>query len=213
MTSAWILAASYCSCCCRPCSTSSTFCPSGVFKSLACCAKFLTLAWILTCVSAAVVANHGAICYSLFSLMCVKVCAFCAGPALDCQDILFIHSLSGVCNILYVLVQALLLTVRTCYNIFLMSRSTVNQTTAKASLTQMLNCVFQRMELNSEVVHVQPIAVVDMLGLPSTETDTTFVQNFLHEVHISHPHPPLFSIYFFKLLFSGGSLGMQNLRM
>ena len=44
------------------------------------------------------------------------------------------------------LVQALLLTVRTCYNIFLMSRSTVNQTTAKATLTQMLNCVFQRME-------------------------------------------------------------------
>ena len=87
--------------------------------------------------------------------------------------------------------QALLLTVRTCYNIFLMSRSTVNQTTAKASLTQMLNCVFQRMELNSEVVHVQPIAVVDMLGLPSTETDTTFVQNFLHEVHIIDPHPPL----------------------
>ncbi len=82
----------------------------------------------------------------------------------------------------WVCVQALLLTVRTCYNIFLMSRSTVNQTTAKASLTQMLNCVFQRMELNSEVVHVQPIAVVDMLGLPSTETDTTFVQNFLHEV-------------------------------
>ncbi len=82
----------------------------------------------------------------------------------------------------WVSVQALLLTVRTCYNIFLMSRSAVNQTTAKASLTQMLNCVFQRMELNSEVVHVQPIAVVDMLGLPSTETDTTFVQNFLHEV-------------------------------
>ncbi len=46
--------------------------------------------------------------------------------------------------------QALLLTVRTCYNIFLMSRSGVNQTTAKASLTQMPNCVFQRMELGSE---------------------------------------------------------------
>jgi hypothetical protein len=64
----------------------------------------------------------------------------------------------------------------------LLSRSTVNQTTAKASLTQMLNCVFQRMELNSEVVHVQPIAVVDLLGSTSTESDTTFVQNFLHEV-------------------------------
>ena len=78
--------------------------------------------------------------------------------------------------------QALLLTVRTCYNIFLMSRSTVNQTTAKATLTQMLNCVFQRMELNSEVVHVQPIMVADMLGGPAPETETTFVQNFLHEV-------------------------------
>ena len=78
--------------------------------------------------------------------------------------------------------QALLLTVRTCYNIFLMSRSTVNQTTAKATLTQMLNCVFQRMESNSEVVHIQPIMVADMLGGPAPETETTFVQNFLHEV-------------------------------
>ena len=32
--------------------------------------------------------------------------------------------------------QALLLAVRTCYNIYLMSRSEVNQTTAKATLTQ-----------------------------------------------------------------------------
>ena len=39
--------------------------------------------------------------------------------------------------------QALLLVVRTCYNIYLMSRSDVNQTTAKAALTQMLNVVFQ----------------------------------------------------------------------
>ena len=52
--------------------------------------------------------------------------------------------------------QALLLTVRTCYNIFLMSRSGVNQTTAKASLTQMLNCVFQRMELGTERVQHAP---------------------------------------------------------
>ena len=82
--------------------------------------------------------------------------------------------------------QALLLTVRTCYNIFLMSRSTVNQTTAKATLTQMLNCVFQRMESNSEVVQIQPIMVADMLGGPAPETETTFVQNFLHEVGASH---------------------------
>ncbi len=85
--------------------------------------------------------------------------------------------------------QALLLTVRTCYNIFLMSRSTVNQTTAKATLTQMLNCVFQRMESDSEVVHIQPIMVADMLGGPAPETETTFVQNFLHEVSSPAPEP------------------------
>ncbi len=52
-----------------------------------------------------------------------------------------------------------------------MSRSEVNQTTAKASLTQMLNVVFQRMEAGSEQVHVAPIIVSDVL-----------VQSFLHEV-------------------------------
>lgn len=50
--------------------------------------------------------------------------------------------------------QALLLAVRTCYNIFLMSRSEVNQQTAKATLTQMLNVVFQRMEADSIMVRV-----------------------------------------------------------
>ncbi|KAK9829453.1 hypothetical protein WJX72_005963 [[Myrmecia] bisecta] len=80
--------------------------------------------------------------------------------------------------------QALLLAVRTCYNIFLMSRSEVNQTTAKASLTQMLNVVFQRMEAGSEHVHVAPIMVSDVLGLPSTDSSSmsAFVQAFLHEV-------------------------------
>lgn len=50
--------------------------------------------------------------------------------------------------------QALLLAVRTCYNIHLMSRSEVNQTTAKATLTQMLNVVFQRMEAGSVQIPV-----------------------------------------------------------
>ena len=70
-----------------------------------------------------------------------------------------------------------------------MSRSEVNQTTAKASLTQMLNSVFQRMELGSEVVHVPPIAVSDVLGLPPTETSglSAFVQSFLHEASPALP--------------------------
>ncbi|KAK3091259.1 hypothetical protein FSP39_018373 [Pinctada imbricata] len=37
-------------------------------------------------------------------------------------------------------------TVRTCYNIYLASKNLVNQTTAKATLTQMLNVIFTRME-------------------------------------------------------------------
>uniref|UniRef100_A0A3P8URS3 ARF guanine nucleotide exchange factor 2 n=1 Tax=Cynoglossus semilaevis TaxID=244447 RepID=A0A3P8URS3_CYNSE len=39
-----------------------------------------------------------------------------------------------------------LLTVRTCYNIYLASRNLINQTTAKATLTQMLNVIFTRVE-------------------------------------------------------------------
>ena len=85
--------------------------------------------------------------------------------------------------------QALLLAVRTCYNIFLMSRSETNQTTAKASLTQMLNIVFQRMEAGSETVQPLPLAVSDQLGLPPPEQSnvTAFVNNFLHEVGRDFP--------------------------
>ena len=60
--------------------------------------------------------------------------------------------------------QALLLAVRTCYNIYLMTRSEVNQITAKASLTQMVNVVFQRMEADSILVEVR----ADTLKAPMT---------------------------------------------
>uniref|UniRef100_A0A8C5NE94 SEC7 domain-containing protein n=1 Tax=Gouania willdenowi TaxID=441366 RepID=A0A8C5NE94_GOUWI len=42
--------------------------------------------------------------------------------------------------------------VRTCYNIYLASKNLINQTTAKATLTQMLNVIFARME-NQAVGH------------------------------------------------------------
>ena len=41
---------------------------------------------------------------------------------------------------------SLLQAVRACYNIYLVSRNPVNKTTARATLTQMLSIVFQRME-------------------------------------------------------------------
>uniref|UniRef100_A0A673M728 Brefeldin A-inhibited guanine nucleotide-exchange protein 2-like n=1 Tax=Sinocyclocheilus rhinocerous TaxID=307959 RepID=A0A673M728_9TELE len=46
----------------------------------------------------------------------------------------------------------ILLTVRTCYNIYLASRNLINQTTAKATLTQMLNVIFTRMENQAKAV-------------------------------------------------------------
>lgn len=80
--------------------------------------------------------------------------------------------------------QALLLAVRACYNVFLTSRSEVTQATAKATLTQMLNVVFQRLEAGTLSVIVPPIAVTDVLGLPPADASSmsAFVQQFLHDV-------------------------------
>jgi len=44
--------------------------------------------------------------------------------------------------------------VKTCYNIYLASRNLVNQTTARATLTQMLNVIFTRMEIQAMEVDV-----------------------------------------------------------
>ena len=51
--------------------------------------------------------------------------------------------------------SSILLAVRTCYNIYLGSKNLVNQTTAKATLTQMLSVIFSRMEIEMEKLHLQ----------------------------------------------------------
>lgn len=53
-----------------------------------------------------------------------------------------------------------LLAVRTCYNIYLASKNLINQTTAKATLTQMLNVIFARMESQAVSDAVQYLACV-----------------------------------------------------
>jgi brefeldin A-inhibited guanine nucleotide-exchange protein len=57
----------------------------------------------------------------------------------------------------------LLLIVRACYNIFIMSRSETTQQTAKAVLTQIANIVFERL-LAGEAVHVKPVVMPDLSG-------------------------------------------------
>lgn len=44
--------------------------------------------------------------------------------------------------------QALMIAIRACFNIYLVSRNKVNQATAKATLTQILSIIFQRFEVS-----------------------------------------------------------------
>ena len=67
--------------------------------------------------------------------------------------------------------RALLRCVRTCYNIFLGSKSEVNQTTARATLTQMLAATFHRLEVNDAEAVAPAVVVADALrGMGATPT-------------------------------------------
>ncbi|XP_065422753.1 brefeldin A-inhibited guanine nucleotide-exchange protein 2 isoform X8 [Chrysemys picta bellii] len=72
----------------------------------------------------------------------------------------------------------ILQTVRTCYNIYLASKNLINQTTAKATLTQMLNVIFTRMENQADMAGSPKINLLhhgQQEGKPSTpeKTDLT----------------------------------------
>ncbi|KAJ6879216.1 hypothetical protein NC652_032708 [Populus alba x Populus x berolinensis] len=82
--------------------------------------------------------------------------------------------------------DSLLQIVRTCYDIYLGSKNVVNQTTAKASLIQMLVIVFRRMEADSSTVPIQPIVVAELME-PMEKSDvdgsmTVFVQGFITKI-------------------------------
>lgn len=82
--------------------------------------------------------------------------------------------------------DCLLQVVRTCYDIYLSSKNVVNQTTAKASLVQMLVIVFGRMEADSSTVPLQPIVVAELME-PVEKADvdgsmTMFVQGFITKI-------------------------------
>ncbi|KAL6648463.1 hypothetical protein ACP70R_012687 [Stipagrostis hirtigluma subsp. patula] len=83
--------------------------------------------------------------------------------------------------------DCLLRAVRACYDMYLGSRSAVNQATAKASLVQMLVIVFRRMEADSSTVPVQPIVVADVIEVPdagsgSPTADPHVVQGFISKI-------------------------------
>ncbi|URE00893.1 Guanine nucleotide-exchange protein [Musa troglodytarum] len=83
--------------------------------------------------------------------------------------------------------DALLQIVRTCYDLYLGSKYPVNQTTAKASLIQMLVIVFRRMEADSSTVPVQPIVVAELMepadrSSNAAAADVSFVQGFITRI-------------------------------
>nr|XP_043619023.1 brefeldin A-inhibited guanine nucleotide-exchange protein 2-like [Erigeron canadensis] len=84
--------------------------------------------------------------------------------------------------------DSLLEIVRTSYDIYMNSRNVVNQSTAKASLIQMLVIVFRRMEADSSTVPLQPIVVAELMepGEKGGEDDdggmSMFVQGFISKV-------------------------------
>ncbi|KAK8339510.1 hypothetical protein V6Z12_A08G038900 [Gossypium hirsutum] len=82
--------------------------------------------------------------------------------------------------------DCLLQTVRTCYDIYLGTKNAVNQTTAKATLIQMLVVVFRRMEADSSTVPVQPIVVAELMGpIEKSDADGSmihFVQGFITKI-------------------------------
>uniref|UniRef100_A0A915I2T7 SEC7 domain-containing protein n=1 Tax=Romanomermis culicivorax TaxID=13658 RepID=A0A915I2T7_ROMCU len=58
---------------------------------------------------------------------------------------------------------SLLLAVRTCYNIYLASKNLINQATAKATLNQMLNIVFNKMEMFTAVDETENAEKVELI--------------------------------------------------
>lgn len=69
--------------------------------------------------------------------------------------------------------ECLLTAVRTCYNIVLNSKSSVNQSAAKATLMQMMSTVFKRMESDTERVEARKIDQGDSSSLAQPSGPTS----------------------------------------
>ncbi|KAH9280655.1 Brefeldin A-inhibited guanine nucleotide-exchange protein 2 [Echinococcus granulosus] len=78
----------------------------------------------------------------------------------------------------------ILLVVRTCYNIYMATRNLVNQTTARATLTQMLNVIFQRMEqatLDAAVRHDQKLSEAKTEAEATTDGNGIGIGNYVSD--------------------------------
>uniref|UniRef100_A0A6I8RBJ2 ADP ribosylation factor guanine nucleotide exchange factor 1 n=1 Tax=Xenopus tropicalis TaxID=8364 RepID=A0A6I8RBJ2_XENTR len=76
--------------------------------------------------------------------------------------------------------------VRTCYNIYLASKNLVNQTTAKATLTQMLNVIFARMENQAVSIFFYhskaDLEIGDETSIDCEESTQEVIQSIIQEM-------------------------------
>jgi len=119
----------------------------------------------------------------------VELICSCADTCDDAADLRLLKALLTVVtsSTLQVHSQALLLCVRSAYNIFLTSKSEVTQATSKATLIQIVNAVFQRLEAGTFVVNLPPVTVADVMqagyGDKTQSVSTSVsVQQFLSDV-------------------------------
>uniref|UniRef100_A0A8C7JL36 ARF guanine nucleotide exchange factor 2 n=1 Tax=Oncorhynchus kisutch TaxID=8019 RepID=A0A8C7JL36_ONCKI len=81
-----------------------------------------------------------------------------------------------------------LLTVRTCYNIYLASRNLINQTTAKATLTQMVNVIFTHMETQAVSALLSPVQTSPLIW---PYNQMCFISDWsVSLLHTAGDHPP-----------------------
>ncbi|XP_053209714.1 brefeldin A-inhibited guanine nucleotide-exchange protein 1-like [Panonychus citri] len=112
----------------------------------------------------------------LIDVIVDTICSCFHGPATDeGVQLQIIKALLTVVSSQYCQVHegSVLLAVKTCYNIYIGSKNLINQTTAKATLTQMLNVIFRRME---ECANIEDnISNCDYQESVDTEIEATVV--------------------------------------
>lgn len=77
--------------------------------------------------------------------------------------------------------------VRTCYNIYLASKNLINQTTAKATLTQMLNVIFARMENQAVRTTIWKHSLVTLKSCLCRQRHKSVREGSKSLQHIKHP--------------------------
>ena len=119
----------------------------------------------------------------------VELICSCSDTGDDAADLRLLKALLTVVtsSTLQVHSQALLLCVRSAYNVFLTSKSEVTQATAKATLVQIVNAVFHRLEAGRFVVNLPPVTVADVMQAgygdkTQSLSSSASVQQFLSDV-------------------------------